>query len=145
MNRKQNQGGFTLLELLMVVIIVAILASLAIPALFRAAERSRAAEVTTVFGQIRDSSKRYCVENNGAVPPNYAALDIEDPTQNVDFTARWGLGAFPGALACAPFNYTQTATRAAGTPCGGSTVVVQDPPAAAGASLFTYAWLGACI
>jgi len=144
MKREQNRSGFTLLELLMVVVIIGILASLAIPALFRAGERSRSTEVTTVFGQLRDSSKRYCVENNGTPPPGYAALDIENPTLNPDFTARWTLSAFGGAVSsCSPFTYTQTATRAAG-PCINSTVVITEPPAVAGGTLFTYTWVGAC-
>ena len=45
--------GFTLLELLVVIIIVGVLASVAMPLLFRNIERARAAEALNVIGLIR--------------------------------------------------------------------------------------------
>ncbi|OGX38741.1 MAG: hypothetical protein A3C53_02665 [Omnitrophica WOR_2 bacterium RIFCSPHIGHO2_02_FULL_68_15] len=59
LKRKQKQGGFTLLELLMVVIIIAILASIALPQYFKAAERSRASEAVQILATIRGSEGRY--------------------------------------------------------------------------------------
>jgi prepilin-type N-terminal cleavage/methylation domain-containing protein len=51
--------GFTLLELLIVVIIVAILASVAVPQFFRVAEKGRSTEGVSLLGAIRSAQLRY--------------------------------------------------------------------------------------
>ena len=57
--RCDRQGGFTLLELLMVVIIIAILASIALPQYFRVTERARTAQVMQLLASIRGSELRF--------------------------------------------------------------------------------------
>ncbi len=59
LQKRRQMQGFTLLELLMVVIIIAILASIALPQYLRVAERSRAAEALTNLATIRSSEERY--------------------------------------------------------------------------------------
>ncbi len=86
--------GFTLLEIIIVIIIVGVLASLALPRLFAAVEDSRLAEAWASVSSIRSSMERYNLMNNGSysglsVGPAYgqgvcgttdwSALDIKDP------------------------------------------------------------------
>ena len=88
--RKQlnQQSGFTLLELLMVVIIVGILATLALPAYIRASEKARTAEVVTVLGQMKNAAQRFCADSDGLVSPTaFSQLDTDNPITLV------GLGA----------------------------------------------------
>ncbi len=66
----ETRRGFTLLELLMVVIIVGILAAIALPRYFKTAEKSRSAEAIAILGQIRTSEVRYLAEN----PASYGTL-----------------------------------------------------------------------
>ncbi len=58
----KDKRGFTLLELLMVVIIIAILASIAIPQYFKAAERARSSEALQMLATMRGSETRYYAE-----------------------------------------------------------------------------------
>lgn len=83
LKRKHKQGGFTLLELLMVVIIIAILASIALPQYIRASEKARATEAIQILGALRASEQRY---KSQELSNNYttvlAELDTDVPAMN---------------------------------------------------------------
>ena len=70
--------GFTLLELLVVVIIIGILASIAIPQFVRVTERSRQAEARTILGAIRTAEAAY-YQQNDTYATAIGQLDIDDP------------------------------------------------------------------
>ena len=81
MTRQRNQhGGFTLLELLMVVIIIAILASVALPQYIKASEKARGSEALQALGAIRSAQARYRAQSpNGLYTNNLGDLDITFP------------------------------------------------------------------
>ena len=139
--RLNERSGFTLLELLMVVIIIGILAALALPNYIKSVERSRASEVVTVLGQLRSAAQRYCAQSDGIPPALYSELDIEDPTTNTELMSRWGLAPIGGAVVCSPtYSFTLAATRIGAGPCAGSTVTMST----VAIPVFTYGWLGSC-
>ncbi len=72
---KINKKGFSLIELLVVVIIIGIIAAWALPAYFRSVERSRVAEVFTYTKSLIDAEERY-FGNKGYYNPNFKLLDI---------------------------------------------------------------------
>lgn len=71
--------GFTLMELIVVVIIVGILAMVGLPQFFNVAERGRAAEAISVLGSVRSAETRYRAEDasqNYLTDANCTGLDI---------------------------------------------------------------------
>ena len=66
-NILKKQGGFTLLELLIVIVIIGILALLIVPNVVSAPKKSRDAKRKTDLKAIRDKVEEYFVDN-GAYP-----------------------------------------------------------------------------
>jgi type IV pilus assembly protein PilE len=82
---RKNQGGFTLVELMIVVIIVGILAAVAIPMYQGATERAKASEAVAALGTIRGALRVYYAEHgtyvhasfsDGALVTNGSVLDV---------------------------------------------------------------------
>ena len=70
---RRNQKGFTLVELMIVVIIVGILAAVAIPMYQGATERAKASEAVAALGTIRGALRVYYAEHGTYV--NAAFVD----------------------------------------------------------------------
>ncbi len=75
---KKLVTGFTLTELLIVVIIVGILATLALPMLVKTMEKAKVGEAATNLTLIRTGQKIYFLEY-GQFSPDITSLNIEDP------------------------------------------------------------------
>ena len=84
---RRNQGGFTLVELMIVVIIVGILAAVAIPMYQGATERAKASEAVAALGTIRGAMRVYYAEHGTYVNANFidgaqvtagSVLDVSD-------------------------------------------------------------------
>ena len=120
----RDQRGFTLLELLMVVIIIAILASIALPQYLRASERTRASEALQILGAIRSAELRYQASNPGnTFTGDCGELDTDIPACQTSTTptppsVNWDYGSINGAGGRA------TATRIGGGPYNGATVEI---------------------
>ena len=103
-----NRSGFTLLEVIIVIIIIGVLASLALPRFFSTVEYSRGSEAMQSLATVRQSVERYYLMrstyNNATIGGATPNLDVEDPgtVPNAHFT----YGIATGATA-----YTITATR----------------------------------
>ena len=87
----EGRAGFTLVELIIVVIIIGILASIAIPQFSKTMERSRIAEASAVLGALRGAQLRYKLENTDYTT-SYLKLDIDLP--NYDSSAGSPNGKF---------------------------------------------------
>ncbi len=82
----KNKKGFTLLELLVVVLIIGILASIALPQYTRAVEKAKLSEALTTLKSIENSLYRLMYENDDTedMDITFDMLDIELPNQLPD-------------------------------------------------------------
>ena len=72
--------GFTLVELLVVVLIIGVLSAIALPQYTTAVERSRSAEALTLMASIADSAQRYYFQHDVWPDENqWEVLDITVP------------------------------------------------------------------
>ena len=108
MKSDKNKSGFTLLEIIIVIIIIGILASLALPKFFKTVEFSRSAEALTSLGTIRRAMD-ICYQPTGSYAScdNFTKLTIPDPGASPG--AHWSYTTTPFVVA--PTTYTITATR----------------------------------
>lgn len=84
---KNSKAGFTLIELMIVIVIVGILAALAIPRFMRAATKSKQSEAREILKQVYTMQRAYFIEHdtyclNGvtasaAAPTAYSIIAIE--------------------------------------------------------------------
>jgi len=122
MKLKNNKSGFTLLEIIIVIIIVGVLASLALPRLFNTVEFSRSTEALNTIGGLKRQADRcaLALEATTGAAADYGncitfdQLGTEDP------------GLVPGSIfayvvAFGAPNWSVVATRVGGT-AGGDTI-----------------------
>ena len=134
------KNAFTLIELIVVIIIIGILASLALPRFFRTVEYSRASEALQNLSSLRQSMQR-CYLRLGSfltcsavTDATFANLDVESPN-NVAVANR--LFAYDTSASAAA-TFTVRATR--NTNSGGdgtSTVTLTDAGVRTGTGPFT--------
>lgn len=82
--RFYKKKAFTLLELMIVVIIVGILATLALPRFITAANRAREAEARSILGSIRSAQLRYYLEWD-AYTATIGNLDLDLTANPTDY------------------------------------------------------------
>ena len=71
---KKTRKGFTLVEIMIVVLIIGILLAIAIPNFVRARNTSRAKACTANLKQIDSATEQYLMDNNTTTYPALAAL-----------------------------------------------------------------------
>ncbi len=73
----KKMKGFTLLELIMVIVIIGILAAVALPSYVKGLEKMRQREALHWLGAVRQSFLRYYQENISYPGPGWTGLDID--------------------------------------------------------------------
>jgi len=109
-NRGLNSKGFTLIELMIVVVIIGILAAMAIPRWWKASERSRQSEAKLILKQIFTNEETYWQSHTGYFITG-EALSVANPNA---FAPIW-VDLLDGALYTYTIqgdalNFTATAT-----------------------------------
>jgi prepilin-type N-terminal cleavage/methylation domain-containing protein len=74
---KSNRRGFTLVEIMIVVAIIALLASIAVPNFLRARKRSQATRILEDLRMLDSASDQYAIENNKTSGTTPAFADLK--------------------------------------------------------------------
>jgi len=115
-----KKSGFTLIEIIVVLIIVGVLASIALPRLFSTIELSRSAEALTNLGLTRRSVERcdMIATTFDTDCDSYAEIDVDNPNLAAGNLFTYGFGGFGPGLGQGKRTFVLTATRVGGSRYG---------------------------
>jgi general secretion pathway protein G len=127
---RRNQAGFTLVELLIVVIILGILAAVVIPQFNTAAAESKEAALASNLATIRQAIELYKVQHNDTFPTSAIVVELTTTT-DVDGAAGTKYGpyirnSFPANPIDGLSDVATTATISAPTAAGGWIYATDD-------------------
>lgn len=122
--RAQSESGFTLVELLVVMLILGLLAAIAIPAFFNQRTKAQDAEAKTTAKTTQTAMETYATDNNGsyvgANSTTLRAIEPTIPTTGVTFSnisANTYTITVTSAAAGQSFGITRSNTGALTYPC----------------------------
>jgi type IV pilus assembly protein PilE len=118
MLRRRKRHGFTLVELMVVIVIVALLAAIAVPLYINYVKDARRSEGAGALAAVATGQQTY-YQRNGAYANALASLNVDLS----DLAANWTVGD-PTLIVGPPPGFSVVATGKAGTSYAGLTVTM---------------------
>ena len=100
--------GFTLVEILIVVIILGILAAIVIPQFTNASSNAKVSSLTSDLQTIRDQIELYAVQHNDTYPTAGGFVAQMTATTDISGNAGAGFGPYMQSVPTNPFTLTNT-------------------------------------
>jgi type IV pilus assembly protein PilE len=122
-SHRKLTGGFTLIELMIVVAIIAILAAIAIPSYLDYVTRSKLTEAYNTLSAYRVSQEQYFQDNRTYIGTGLGSCGAAQPSNLKYFQ--------PNCVASSSTAYIATAVGIAGTPTAGFTFTINNANAQA--------------
>jgi type IV pilus assembly protein PilA len=127
---KNNQQGFTLIELMIVVAIIAILAAIALPAYSDYTKKAKVSEVILAASAVRTSVSEYAASNNAMPPAGWTAENqVSDYVSGVTYAANviTATSIVPGATGTITLTGTLQSNGQVTWVCGGTVLSKYRP------------------
>ncbi|MEO8675064.1 MAG: prepilin-type N-terminal cleavage/methylation domain-containing protein [Casimicrobiaceae bacterium] len=119
-----SNAGFTLIELMIVVVVIGILAAIAIPLYGDSVTRSKIVGATTQLGDVRTQMEKYFMDNRTYLNLAACGADPSIVAYNADASNNFTLTC--NALVGPPESYVITATGIAAKGMGGFTYTIDQ-------------------
>lgn len=118
MNRRKSRKGFTLVELMVVIVIVALLAAVAVPLYMNYTKDAKRSEAAGALAAVATAQQTY-YQRNGAYTNALANLNVDLS----DLAANWTFGN-PSLITGPPPGFSVVATGKTGTGYAGLSVTM---------------------